>query len=92
MANENLGALFEWGRAVVQAAASAGIAMQGVPDSNDLKDFVAWAKAVAPGMSGFASLPTLTDDAVYVAALSWARALDGAARGMGADLPALPQG
>ncbi len=90
MADENVGALFEWGRGLVEVAGSAGMPMQGVPDATDVKAFVGWAQAVSAGMGGFVSLPTLADDADYEAVLGWAKALDGAARGMGASLPALP--
>ncbi len=90
MTSENLSALFEWGQAVVIAASSAGFAMQDVPPSNDLKDFVAWARAVAPAISGFLPLPPLAVDSDYATALGWAKSLDGAARGMGAELPQLP--
>ncbi len=90
MAGEDIGALFQWGRSLVQTAASAGFPMQAVPDSTALTDFVAWAKAVGAGMGGFVTLPALADDADFAAALGWAKAFDGTARGMGADLPPLP--
>ena len=90
VADDNIGALFEWARGLVQAAAGAGFPMQAVPGSSELKDFVDWAKAVGAGMAGMASLPALADDSDFAAALAWAKSLDGTARGMGADLPPLP--
>jgi hypothetical protein len=90
MANEDVSALFEWGRGLVQTAGAAGFPMQAVPASTDLKDFVGWAKAVSSGMGGMVPLPALGDDGDYASALAWAKAFDGTARGMGASLPPLP--
>jgi hypothetical protein len=87
---EDVNALFEWGRGLVQAAAGAGFPMQAVPASAGLKEFVDWAKAVTAGLGGMVPVPALGDDADYAAALAWARAFDGTARGMGASLPPLP--
>ncbi|HXH21660.1 MAG TPA: hypothetical protein VNN10_06495 [Dehalococcoidia bacterium] len=90
MAEENVGALFAWGRALVQTAASAGFPMAALPESGQLSDFIAWARSVNSGIGAMASLPSLPDDAGYEQVLAWARALDGTARGMGAALPPLP--
>jgi hypothetical protein len=90
MADEKLDGLFMWARGLVQTAASAGFPMQAAPDAGEMKDFVGWAQAVTAGMGGMVPLPSLANDADFAAALAWAKALDGTARGMGADLPPLP--
>ncbi len=90
MTNENMSALFVWAQSLSQTAAQAGMAMQALPESREVKDFVGWAKAVTAAVGGMMPLPALADDAGYDEALAWAKALDGAARGMGASLPNLP--
>ena len=91
MTTEQIGALFTWGKSIVDGAKSQGFPMQELSASGQLKDFVAWAKAVGAGMGGFISLPALTDDADFAAALGWAKACDSAVRQFGASPPALPE-
>ena len=91
MTTEQIGALFTWGKSIVDGAKSQGFPMQELSASGQLKDFVVWAKAVGAGMGGFISLPALTDDADFAAALGWAKACDSAVRQFGASPPALPQ-
>ena len=91
MTTEQIGALFTWGKSIVDGAKSQGFPMQELSASGQLKDFVVWAKGVGAGMGGFISLPALTDDADFAAALGWAKACDSAVRQFGASPPALPQ-
>jgi len=91
MTTEQIGALFTWGKSIVDGAKSQGFPMQELSASGQLKDFVAWAKAVGAGMGGFFSLPALADDSDFAAALGWAKACDSAVRQFGASPPALPQ-
>ncbi len=91
MADENVSILFDWARGLANMAGGAGMPLEAVPESSDVKDFVTWGKSVSSALGGMILLPALADDAGYDAALAWAKTLDGAARGMGAALPALPQ-
>ncbi len=91
MAGENVSILFDWARGLANMAGGAGMPLQAVPESSEVKDFVMWAKSVSSALGGMIPLPAVADDADYDAALAWAKTLDGVARGMGAGLPALPQ-
>ena len=90
MTTEQIGALFTWGKSIVDGAKSQGFPMQTLPDVGEVKDFVVWAKAVGAGMGGFISLPALADDSDFAAA-RWAKACDAAVRQFGASPPALPE-
>ena len=91
MKKEQIGALFTWGKSIVDGAKSQGFPMQELSTSGQLKDFVSWAKAVGAGTGGFISLPALADDADFGGALAWAKAFDSAVRQFGASPPALPE-
>jgi hypothetical protein len=90
VADENVSALFAWGQGLVQTAAGAGFPMASLPESGQLSDFATWAQSVNSGLGAMVSLPAIPADASYEQALAWAKALDGTARGMGAQLPPLP--
>jgi hypothetical protein len=90
MTSEQVGALFTWGKSIVDGAKAQGFPMAELSPSGELKDFVSWAKTVGAGMGGFITLPALSDDSDFAGALGWAKAFDGAVRQFGASPPPLP--
>ena len=57
MTTEQIGALFTWGKSIVDGAKSQGFPMQELSASGQLKDFVAWAKACDSAVRQFGASP-----------------------------------